>query len=247
MAILRSLWQRLFPPGPTLEEAWEEYAPRFERYRVRAWLPVCSDEASDRLSHFGGVPLLEAGADQPSCSDCGRDMPLFLQMSSREIPTEHRPAFPTGLLQVFFCLHCQPWEAFRPGCLVRTLDLDAALEPVASPLAESLAQQSIVDWQVAEDYLDPEASVEEHGLPEDVLEVLYEGGFPRTGDKLAGAPYWVQYPELPDCPECARPTEPIFQLDSNDNLDFMWGDAGVAQVVWCPAHPRQMGLVWQCH
>jgi uncharacterized protein YwqG len=38
----------------------------------------------------------------------------------------------------------------------------------------------------------------------------------------------------------------VFQLDSNDNLDFMFGDAGVAHVMQCPQHPDVVALAWAC-
>ena len=30
------------------------------------------------------------------------------------------------------------------------------------------------------------------------------------------------------------------QLDSNDNLDLMWGDGGVAHILWCPDHDEDV-------
>lgn len=244
--MLRALWRRMFPPGPTLEESWDELKPRFESFRVTAWRPICSEEDTRHLSQFGGRPLLETADDAPTCARCNRPMPLFLQVSSKELPEAATSRFPKGLLQVFFCLECQPWEAFSPGCLVRTLGYDS-LERASSSVPDQIATRKITGWKSVTDYDDPETSDENHGFSDAELEVLYEGHYPSQGDKLLGAPYWVQYPEYPDCPQCHKPTTAIFQLDSNDQLDFMWGDAGVALVVWCPEHPQTLGLTWQCH
>jgi uncharacterized protein YwqG len=38
----------------------------------------------------------------------------------------------------------------------------------------------------------------------------------------------------------------VFQLDSEDNLDFMFGDSGVAHVTQCPQHPDIVALAWAC-
>jgi uncharacterized protein YwqG len=67
-----------------------------------------------------------------------------------------------------------------------------------------------------------------------------------AGDKLGGWPHWIQGVEYPSCPRCAARMALVFQLDSNDNLDFMFGDAGVAHVTQCPQHPDVVALAWAC-
>lgn len=67
-----------------------------------------------------------------------------------------------------------------------------------------------------------------------------------AGDKLGGWPHWVQGVEYPNCPRCAARMAPVFQLDSNYNLDFMFGDGGVAHVTQCPQHPDVVAFAWAC-
>ena len=71
--------------------------------------------------------------------------------------------------------------------------------------------------------------------------------FPLQGDKLGGWPYWVQGPELPQCPECSETMALVFQLDSEDNVPHMFGDAGIGHILQCPDHPEQLSWGWACY
>ncbi|MBD1809388.1 DUF1963 domain-containing protein [Microcoleus sp. FACHB-SPT15] len=76
---------------------------------------------------------------------------------------------------------------------------------------------------------------------------LFENNITVTGDKLGGWPEWVQYPEYPDCPTCHQPMKPfVFQIDSEDNLPYMWGDVGVGYLIQCSNHKEQLAFLWQC-
>ena len=242
--------ERLFGPPPDYSAIWADVRDRLSHTRRVAWQPRCEEgHDPNRRSHFGGRPLLSAGAGWPSCGRCRRSMPLLLQVASVELPDEARPAFPTGLLQLFFCIKCFDWEPFSDGVCVRVLEDDAELTVAADDESESsLAERTVVDWKRIDDYPEPgDSATPELGLDELQVESLFEAGYPLQGDKLLGAPYWVQDPERPPCPECEKPMKTLFQLDSNDNLDLMWGDAGVAHVLWCADHQQVLTLVWQCH
>ena len=65
-------------------------------------------------------------------------------------------------------------------------------------------------------------------------------------DKLAGWPLWVQGPEYPDCPTCRSRMRLLFQLDSNDHLDFMFGDVGTGHITQCPVHKDVVAFGWAC-
>jgi uncharacterized protein YwqG len=38
----------------------------------------------------------------------------------------------------------------------------------------------------------------------------------------------------------------VFQIDSNDNLDYMFGDVGCSHVTQCKNHPHQLTIAWAC-
>ena len=77
----------------------------------------------------------------------------------------------------------------------------------------------------------------------DIAEAVTEA---RAGDKLGGWPHWVQGVEYPLCPTCGSPMELVLQIDSEDNLDYMFGDVGCAHLTQCREHPEQLGFGWAC-
>jgi hypothetical protein len=66
------------------------------------------------------------------------------------------------------------------------------------------------------------------------------------GDKLYGWPCWNQSADFPVCPICNRETEYMLQIDSEDNLPYMFGDAGCGRVSYCPDHPHVLAFDWDC-
>jgi uncharacterized protein YwqG len=83
-------------------------------------------------------------------------------------------------------------------------------------------------------------------LEEDEEEALMERDFPRSGEKLLGWPYWVQGVEYPKCRTCGREMALLFQVDSERNLPYMFGDAGVGHVTQCPQHHAELAFGWAC-
>jgi hypothetical protein len=115
----------------------------------------------------------------------------------------------------------------------------------------------ITGWEIETDL----PSVEEHGS----LGLIYDYDFPAKkvcvtwaaanlvidkldydmpgmiaeampGDKLGGWPYWVQGIEYPCCPRCGAEMGLVFQLDSDDNLPYGFGDAGCGHITQCAEH-----------
>jgi len=70
--------------------------------------------------------------------------------------------------------------------------------------------------------------------------------YPTEGDKLSGWSHWVQGVDYPNCPECDRiMNQPVFEFASDDNIPFLWGDAGRGYIVQCPTHREQLAFSWQ--
>jgi hypothetical protein len=65
-------------------------------------------------------------------------------------------------------------------------------------------------------------------------------------DKLAGWPFWVQRREYPDCRRCGAQMRLVVQLDSEDHVPFMFGDAGVGHITQCPIHHEVVAFGWAC-
>jgi hypothetical protein len=69
----------------------------------------------------------------------------------------------------------------------------------------------------------------------------------ELGDKLAGWPAWMQNAEYPSCPRCGQRMVYVFQLDSEDGVPFMYGDAGCGHITQCPQHKDAVAFGWSCH
>ena len=65
-------------------------------------------------------------------------------------------------------------------------------------------------------------------------------------DKLAGWPSWVQLRDYPDCPTCGETMQMVVQVDSEDNVPFMFGDVGIGHVTQCPTHHDIVAFAWSC-
>jgi hypothetical protein len=123
------------------------------------------------------------------------------------------------LNRFFYCVDCDDWEPFSKSHLVRVIEPEG--EPAEYELPhfqdnwseDSLVKKSngkfpariIVNWKETD-----KASMS-----------------PRGRDRLSGYPRWVQDPEYPNCPICVRSMERlIFEFASDDNVPYLWGDAG---------------------
>lgn len=241
-------------------------APWRERHARRAWRPVCSPFGLG-AAQFGGVPVLGDGEAWPTCGGCGQPMQFLVQLDLAALPAG-APARGAGLLQLFYCSTddggCETWAPFSGTHLARLL---TGPTRAATPPVKPFPRKRIVGWEELVDHPSPE----EHGqlglsyrydfgarrvhlsCPElgiDGLEADMDAAelvaSAQPGDKLGGWPAWVQGVEYPRCPECGARMELVLQLDSEDNLPHMFGDAGCGHVTQCPAHPHVLAFGWAC-
>jgi uncharacterized protein YwqG len=177
-------------------------------------------------------------------------MQLFVQLNSAELPQN---VFGKGLLQVFYCTNgdsgCESFDPFSDSTLVRILD-PSNIQPnniSMSPVTEAFKEKVIVEWQSTDDY--PTAQeLEELDSNIDLDDPYWYSQYDYSiqGDKLLGWPSWVQGVEYPYCPDCGDKMKYVFQIDSNDNLDYMFGDCGCAHITQCSHHPQQLTIAWSC-
>lgn len=167
------------------------------------------------------------------------------------------------------------WAPFSPAHIVHVVPSDELVPPPPDARERGLRPVAITGWQAFEDLPQP-TEHDELGLNLDYdfqrkmiavrcpsigvsidgvdLEAQDDDGrelaeaisAAAAGDKLGGWPHWIQGVEYPSCPRCAARMALVFQLDSEDNLDFMFGDSGVAHVTQCPQHPDVVALAWAC-
>lgn len=249
----------IFQPKDTAEAASsEKIASLLEPYKRTAWFPqtverCCALEASK----FSGVPFLADSEDWPCCEHCKQPLQLFLQLNSKHLPEQAGQPFGEGYLQVFYCtnwdqeceIECEAYLPFSKSTLIRVAPFGTISNHkyTTSPVAEAFPEKEITGWSAEDDYPNPdELEILGCKLTKDQRDILYDQDYPLSKDKLLGWPYWVQNVEYPDCPECGEPMQLIFQIDSDDNLPYMFGDTGCAHITQCKTHPHIMAIAWAC-
>lgn len=231
--------------------------PAILPYKRKAWKPIVKDgDGSILASKFSGAPYLENDEEYPLCQNCQKPLQLFIQLNLDELPEDIKGEFGSGLLQMFYCTSEEPFcevdcEAFFPfakSVLVRIVQPeDNAPSSRALPLKKAFPPKLIMEWRELEDYPHLEEG-ESLGivLEDDEWDVLCEEGFPQAGDKLAGYAAWVQGVEYPNCPLCGETMRLLFQIDSEDNLPYMFGDVGCGHITQCKNHKEQLAFGWAC-
>lgn len=249
-------------------------ATAFETWRARhtrvAWQPEVVDGDASVQSRFGGQPTATSEQEWPACTHCKRPMQFFVQLAFDELPPEERADLGDGIVQLFYCStddgSCSTWEPFSGAHEIRVIPHDDRLADVP-PGVELRRKRSIVRWKPVDDLPhpeehdglhydynfaaktvsvrcdDPDVHLDDVSLDVDVAESI---ALALPGDKLGGWPYWVQGAEYPHCPECGARMKLLLQIDSEDNLDYMFGDAGCAHLTYCPDHTRVFAFGWAC-
>lgn len=205
-------------------------------------------------SKFSGTPWLAEHEKWPTCPNCDNSMQLFVQLNLATLPEEHREKHGTGLLQMFYCTNedpmcecdCEAYAPFSKSVVTRIVQPNgagAAVPPDGRPEAPFPAKR-IVGWNPMEDYPNGEELDAIGGRLSDEEESDYE--WPKQEDKLGGWPSWVQNMEYPSCRKCGKQMELVFQIDSEDNLPYMFGDVGCGHITQCPVHPDELAFGWAC-
>jgi uncharacterized protein YwqG len=258
------------------DDVVRQLEPWRAKYRRAAWKPVVrAEDGPTTESKFSGTPWIGEGAPWPRCRVCRQPLQLFLQLNLEALPAELGSTFGTGLLQLFYCTNeaCAGeggWEPFADDLSrARIVQPNGPSGQALVPTREgSFPARRIVGWQPLSDLPSP-AEHDSLGL---VYKYDHKAGTTRLecaalglvfdnlrdemlaetvanaadGDKLGGWPSWVQGPEYPNCARCMRGMDLVFQVDSNDNLPFMFGDAGCGHITQCAEHKDVVAFGWAC-
>lgn len=222
-------------------------------------MPVVDEEEESLLgSKIGGNAYIPEGQQPPRCTNCNKELVLFLQLNPKDLPEgSDLDLEPEKLVQLFYCTSqsppcevvCEAYLPFSKSVLARTLPLPEKGVSQAEEQSggRQFAEKIITDWVVHDDYPDwQEMQVGGARLKDAEIEVLENSsqGVPQAGDKLGGWPYWVQGVEYPVCPECGIQMQMIFQIDSNHHLPYMFGDSGIGHLHQCRLHKSVLAFGW---
>jgi uncharacterized protein YwqG len=245
-------------PGGNPDEALNNLREKFSPFIRPAWFPVTTASDNDATgSKFSGKPVLKKGESWPLCANCNKPMQLFVQLNLSQLPKE-ADVQGEGYLQMFYCTsyepHCEvECEAFFPfatSTLLRIVNEDEATADHQVPdIKDYFPAMSIERWEEVRDYPGYEEREEEGLELSDEEQELSEQRelAPQPGDKLNGWPLWVQSIEYPSCPECGSVMQLVLQVDSENNVPYMWGDSGVGHITQCSSHPHRLAFGWACY
>jgi uncharacterized protein YwqG len=260
----------------TTEEIIQKLEPWRARHRRPAWKPVVEEgDGLLSASKFCGTPWIGPDAPWPGCGHCKEPMQLFVQLDLGELPEELGHRFGTGLLQLFYCTRdeCQDYDGWEP--FADHISRVRVIQPGGPDLKASAPRQDggyppkrIVGW---EKFLDLPGGSEHDELGLEYtydfeadtvrlecseLGLVFEGvqdeylaekvANSELGDKLAGWPAWIQNVEYPNCPRCGRRMVHVFQVDSEDNIPYMFGDTGCGHITQCLEHKDVVAFGWAC-
>ncbi len=200
-------------------------------------------------SKIGGKPHWPKGMDYPK-SKTGEWLFFLAQLNFAEIPALE--GFPTkGILQFFIAAdgmfgldfdHPQVQDNFRVMYHAEVIEDSALLEsdfaflphfdqdtplPPHSSFALNFSQEE--EWLGPPDYrfdqVYSEAFLADFGEEqEEVMDFFYELGSKASGHKLGGYAFFTQC----DPRDPAVPMQLLFQMDSDNDINTMWGDMGIA-------------------
>lgn len=269
MSIFKKLFGKKNPPAPVatpvaesipaeskVEQQLNKALHDLEQLKRTAYLPITSEQENSfsEQSKIGGFPYLRNTEDWPQCPNCQKHMQLFVQLNLEQIPEQKDK----GLIQLFYCTSKEPdcetaLKAFFPfssAVVCRRTAINGPSVIIQPSIETVFPEKRITGWAAKDDY----PHVEEYealGLTvdEEVLEVMEAQGVGLTidKDKLFGWPYWIQGVEYPLDRTTSRPMELLFQLDSEDNLPYMFGDSGIGHLTHSPDNKEEMAFGWACY
>jgi len=231
---------------------------KLNEHRKIAFIPITkiTDAQHDSKSKFGGLPYLSTDASWPICPNCTKKMQFFLQLDLELLPENYS----SGLIQLFYCTseepHCESdlgaYSPFSKAVVCRRVDIKGEASKDEFPPESIFEQKIIIEWEEKFDYPSME-EWDDIGLDldvdDDVSDEMFEReeGLPLTGDKLFGWPHWVQSVEYPNDRATSKEMKLLFQLDSEVNLDYMFGDAGIGHITISPDNQDELAFGWACY
>lgn len=221
------------------------------------WVPKVQPGDGDPLaSKFSGIPWIAANEDWPVCPNCKKAIQLFVQLNLAHLPSRPPGCPAEGLVQLFYCTSqepfcagdCAAYEWNSRSVVARIVQPEGPGRRFdSSPVPDAFPPKLITGWTERDDFPNyDEIRDAFKDFDIDSYEILEKSGWPVVGEKLMGWPYWVQNVAYPNCPDCGTRMHLLFQIDSEVNIPYMFGDAGCGHLTQCPNHPHRLYFAWAC-
>lgn len=263
MNILKKLFggsqpKQQLPSTQDVEKNYKELVHLLSQFKRTAYIPVIkkTEKSFSTASKIGGFPYLRNEEDWPKCPNCKKHMQLFVQLNMQELPNMNMD----GVAQLFYCINdeedCESTlESFFPfskGSVSRIVKTSGDSAKIIPDLVTPFPEKVITTWKAADDFPHYEEYQQlgiDMFISDEVFELLEERKEcqPLEGDKLFGWPYWVQGMEYPEDSDNHTQMELLFQLDSEINLPYMFGDSGIGHLTQSLENPDKLAFGWACY
>ena len=225
--------------------------------RLHLLPPSTLSENTQLESHFGGHPYFEMGESWPT-TEKGKALDFVFQVfNSKELELPENIA----LVQLFYDWDELPWDTGEDGWLVKIYHkvdkqniefISRPEELVESPFCkiDFISDRSLPDWEGI-DLFKAEAAKLSCVLNEESPWEAYENsvlgliGKQDYQSQLGGYPKWVQGEATPLNIE-GNPLKLLFQVDSEENANLMWGDLGSIYVFY-EEETERIEFTLQCY
>ncbi|MDU9693693.1 DUF1963 domain-containing protein [Priestia aryabhattai] len=201
------------------------------------------NEEPNNESHLGGYPYFTNDDKWPTCSECKKEMIFFMQL--REVTSDGNV-----VLRTYYQCSCE-LENFIP--IINTIEyhnpsmehcVKTQLGPKTLPFVEIKYEPS---WSIPNWALLPLYNKEMHDQiltmhndnneqAEDYYESLrWNENYLATEpySLISGYPEFISDPKVFKCQCCKKPTEFVFQLDTDEEFQISW-NSGVLYCFRCP-------------
>lgn len=219
--------------------------------------PSHTPENTQLLSHFGGQPYFEEGEEWIKSKN-GKYMQFIFQIfntTELELPKNIK------LIQFYYDWDELPWDTNDDGWYVKiykelqtnkliTIKKPSDLENSKYCEIEFQPVKSLPDWEGIDIY-EPNASnlscVLDKEEPWESYQKIVEKliGEQDYQSQLGGYPKWVQGESTPKNIK-GENMKLLFQIDSEENAELMWGDVGLIYVFY-DEETDKIEFTLQCH
>ncbi|MBU1108231.1 MAG: DUF1963 domain-containing protein [Candidatus Riflebacteria bacterium] len=211
-------------------------------------------------TRFAGPAYSENEDIAPVCPVCGEKLSFVFQFYPQ---SDQKALSASPLLVFYYCFKCTPigseneepgqwlirsYQTAAPEKFVDGIGVDTSFTAFSCQLAKT---QVLPDYETIEEKYPYIAEMCEEVDADDPLGAYEDAGLevgcemePFTS--IGGYPIWIQGEAERTCPICKKIMDFIGQIDSQQEVQLMWGDAGCVYLFQCHEHHDQFGMEMQC-
>ena len=226
-------------------------------------MPIKSgfDKSMALETRFGGPGYAESKDEVPVCKCCGKPLTFVFQFRD----SYDKDMKPCGALHsVYYCFDCTPigrpeeengqWRVItheNPDAS-KFVEIKDNISKVLKPMLCSLSKVFVLpDYETAENNFPNIAELCEEIDCEDPMSAYEDAGneigcLMEPSTTIGGYPIWIQGEGSQVCPECGGEVELACQIDSEESVNLMFGDAGCLYVFKCAKHKNAFAIEMQC-